>query len=147
MRSASLRFASFVAGVFSACTPVGSADTSEAPVGILIEASAGLPALELALSSEPKGLEDGMVQAIASALPQALRSCQARGWASEAARAPMTLVMRPNAGALDAAEPVAANAAPPLQACISSELSRLKLRAPPKLAGLTLRVRAMHAPA
>ncbi len=56
---------------------VGSTDDSEAPVGVLLEGSAELPAVEIALSARPAELEDSLVQPVTSALHHALLRCSA----------------------------------------------------------------------
>jgi hypothetical protein len=138
----------FVACVLSGCAPVGSSDKSEAPVGVLVEASDGLPALEIAISTRPAGLEDGLVQPITDALRSGLRACAAHDLPSSAARAPMTLDFKALRGKLSAATTGGAEEhAPALAACLSAELSRADMTARPKLEGVTLRVRAMHPPA
>lgn len=143
-----LRAALFVACVFSGCTPVGSSDKSDAPVGVLVEASAGLPALEIAISTRPAGLEDGLVQPIADAVRSGLRACEAHDLPSSAARAPMTLDFKALHGKLSAATTASAAAhEPTLAACLSAQLSRANMTARPELEGVTLRVRATHPPA
>jgi len=59
------------------CGSIGSGSGGDAPVGMMLEAGDGVPAIEVAALARPGGLEDGSVQSLAGALHGALRHCGA----------------------------------------------------------------------
>ncbi|MFI5307341.1 MAG: hypothetical protein ACHQ53_08315 [Polyangiales bacterium] len=62
-----------------ACGSVGSGSGSDAPVGMMLEASEGVPAVEIAALARPGGVDDASVQPLASAVHTALLRCGGEG--------------------------------------------------------------------
>jgi hypothetical protein len=59
------------------CGSIGTGSGGDAPIGMMLEASEGTPAVQVAALARPGGIDDGLVQGLASAIHGALRYCGA----------------------------------------------------------------------
>src|SRR5262245_4993426 len=123
-RTASLLFTCMVA-----CrSAVGGGGGSDAPVGVVLEAGDGLPALEMAVLTRPSVADDKLVAPLATALRSGALAC--RGEVGESAfsaalAAGMTLGFRSDHETLSA---LAGNASSPPSACLSRSFTKAELQ-------------------
>jgi hypothetical protein len=127
-----------------ACGAVGSSDSDRADpaVGVMLEASAGLPALEMVLEVAPVTAVDRSVPPIAAAVRAALAKCKAQDpamIAADAWLAGVTLQLQAKDGALVAGK---RTGPPELSTCMANALSGAMTGLPAEVQSVSLLMRA-----